>query len=81
MFVKRDAKHTLAKNFKETKKIEFQMKGCKEGQVSLVKKESQPPPRRGLLLTRSPGKQTEQGSEKGSGDIEYLQRMIKKLSN
>jgi hypothetical protein len=38
MFVKRDAKHTLAENFKEMKMIESQMKGCKEGQVSLVKK-------------------------------------------
>jgi hypothetical protein len=46
MFVKRDAKHTLAENFKEAKKIEFQMKGCKEGHVSLFKKEPQPPPRR-----------------------------------
>jgi hypothetical protein len=81
MFVKRAAKHTLAENFEEAKMIEFQMKGCKEGQVSLVKKEVQPPPRRGLLLTRPPGKQTEQGPEKGSGDIEDLQRMIKKLSN
>jgi hypothetical protein len=27
MFVKRDAKHTLAKNFEEAKTIEFQMKG------------------------------------------------------
>jgi hypothetical protein len=81
MFVKRAAKHTLAENFEEAKMIEFQMKGCKEGQVSLVKKEVQPPPRRGLLLTRPPGKQTEQGPEKGGGDIEYLQRMIKKLSN
>jgi hypothetical protein len=52
MFVKRVAKHTLAENFEEAKTIEFQMKGCKEGQVSLVKKEAQPPPRRGLLLTR-----------------------------
>jgi hypothetical protein len=33
------------------------------------------------LLTRPPGKQTEQGPEKGSGDIEDLQRMVKKLSN
>jgi hypothetical protein len=33
------------------------------------------------LLTRPQGKKTEQGPEKGSGDIEYLQRMIKKLSN
>jgi hypothetical protein len=81
MFVKRVAKATLAENFEEAKMIEFQMKGCKEGQVSLVKKEVQPPPRRGLLLTRPPGKQTEQGPEKGSGDIEYLQRMVKKLSN
>jgi hypothetical protein len=81
MFVKRDAKHTLAENFEEAKMIEFQMKGCKEGQVSLVKKEVQPPPRRGLLLTRPLGKQTEQGPKKGSGDIEDLQQMIKKLSN
>jgi hypothetical protein len=57
------------------------MKGCKEGHVSLVKKESQPPPRRGLLLIRSLGKQVEQAPNKGNGDIEYLQRMVKKLSN
>jgi hypothetical protein len=50
MFVKRDAKHTLDDNFKKAKTIEFQMRGCKEGQVSLVKKEVQLPPRRGLLL-------------------------------
>jgi hypothetical protein len=58
MFVKRAAKLTLVENFEEAKIIEFQMKGCKEGQVSLVKKEAQPPPRRGLSLTRTPGKQT-----------------------
>jgi hypothetical protein len=81
MFVKRDAKTTLIENFEEAKTIEFQMKGCKEGHVSLVKKEFQPPPRRELLLTRPPGKQTEQGPEKGSGDIKYLQCMVKKLSN
>jgi hypothetical protein len=81
MFVKRAAKRTLAENFEEAKMIEFQMKGCKEGQVSLVKKEVQPPPRRGLLLTRPPGKQAEQAPEKGNGDIEDLQRMVKKLSN
>jgi hypothetical protein len=73
MFVKRVAKTTLAENFEESKTIEFQIKGCKEGQVSLVKKESQPPPRKGLLLTRPPGKKIEQGLEKGSGDIEDLQ--------
>jgi hypothetical protein len=50
MFVKRDAKTTLAENFEEVKTIELQMKGCK-GDVSLVKKEVQIPPRRGLLLT------------------------------
>jgi hypothetical protein len=50
-------------------------------EVSLVKKEVQPPPRRGLLLTRPLGKQMEKGPEKGSGDIEYLQRMVKKFSN
>jgi hypothetical protein len=61
IFVKRVAKLTLAKNFEEAKTIEFQMKECKEGQVSLVKKEVQPPPRRGLMLTRPPGKQTKQG--------------------
>ena len=66
MFVKRVAKPTLAENFEEAKTIEFQMKGCKEGQVSLFKKEVQPPPKRGLLLTRPPGKQIEQGPEKGS---------------
>jgi hypothetical protein len=58
MFVKRVAKPTLAENFEEAKTIEFQMKGCKEGQVSLVKKEAHPPPRRGLLLTRLLGKKT-----------------------
>jgi hypothetical protein len=81
MFVKRAAKRTLAENFEEAKMIEFQMKGCKEGQVSLVKKEVQPLPRRGLILTRPLGKQAEQAPEKGSGDIEDLQRMVNKLSN
>jgi hypothetical protein len=38
MFVKRVAKHTLAENFEEDKTIEFQMKGCKEHQISLIKK-------------------------------------------
>jgi hypothetical protein len=33
------------------------------------------------LLTRPPRKQEEQAPEKGSGDIEDLQRMVKKLSN
>jgi hypothetical protein len=32
-------------------------------------------------LPRPPRKQTEEGPEKGGGDIEYLQWMIKKLSN
>jgi hypothetical protein len=81
MFVKRAAKQTLAENFEEAKTIEFQMKGCKEGQASLVKKEAQPPPRRGLLLTRPSGKPTEQTPDKGNGDIEDLQCMVKKLSN
>jgi hypothetical protein len=31
LFVKRAAKQTLMKNFKEAKMIEFHMKGCKEG--------------------------------------------------
>jgi hypothetical protein len=44
MFIKRATKKTLAENFKETKTIEFQMKGCKEGQASLARKESQPLP-------------------------------------
>jgi hypothetical protein len=80
MFVKRVSKLTLAENFEEDKMIEFQMKRCMEGWVSLVKKEVQPPPRRGLFLTRPLGKQTEQTSEKGSGEIEDLQCMVKKLS-
>jgi hypothetical protein len=33
------------------------------------------------LLTRPTRKQTKQGPEKGKGDIEYLQHMVKKLSN
>jgi hypothetical protein len=49
MFIKRVAKPTLAENFEEAKIIEFQMKGCKEIQVSLAKKETQQPPRRGLF--------------------------------
>jgi hypothetical protein len=65
MFVKRATKRTLAENFEEAKMIEFQMKGCKEGQVSLVKKEVQPPPRRGLLLTRPSGKQIRTDSRQG----------------
>jgi hypothetical protein len=81
MFLKRAAKHTLAENFEEDKTIKLQMKGCKKGQVSLVKKEFQPPSRRGILLTRPPGKKIEQGPEKGNRDIEDLERMKKKLSN
>jgi hypothetical protein len=81
MFLNRVSKSTLADNFEESKTIEFQMKGFKEGQVSLVKKEVQTPLGRGLLLTRTPEKQTEQGPEKGSGDIKYLQCMANKLSN
>jgi CO dehydrogenase/acetyl-CoA synthase epsilon subunit len=46
MFVKRAAKMTLGENIKEDKTFEFQRKGCKEGQVSLVRKETQPPPKR-----------------------------------
>jgi hypothetical protein len=81
MFVKRAAKHTLAENFEEAKTIEFQMKGCNEVHISLIKNETQPLPKRGILLTRPLGKQTEQGPEKEGGDLENLQRMIKKLSN
>ena len=69
MFVKRAAKKTLVENFEEAKTIEFQMKGCKEFQASLVEKEAQPPPRRGLLLTKPSGKPTEQTPDKDKGDI------------
>jgi hypothetical protein len=69
MFIKRASKHTLAENFEEAKTIEFQMKGCKEGQITLIKKETQPLPKRGLLLTRHPGKQIEQGPHKEGGDL------------
>jgi hypothetical protein len=34
-----------------------------------------------IRIIKCPGKQTEQGPEKGSGDIEDLQCMVKKLSN
>jgi hypothetical protein len=81
MFIKRDTKKTLTENFKEAKMIEFQMKGCNEGQASLARKESHPPPRRGLLLTRPLGKLVEPTPDKGNGIIEDLQRMVKKLSN
>jgi hypothetical protein len=60
MFVKRASKLTLAENFEEAKTIEFQMKGCKESQISLAKKETQQPPKRGLLLTIPQGKQVDQ---------------------
>jgi hypothetical protein len=56
MFIKRVVKQTLEENFEEAKMIEFQMKGCKEGHTSLARKESYPPPRRGLLLNRPSGK-------------------------
>jgi hypothetical protein len=81
MFVKITAKRTLEECFEEAKMIEFQMKGCKESHASLVKKESQHPPRRGLLLTRPPGKPAEQNPDKGDANIEDLQCMVKKLSN
>ena len=32
-------------------------------------------------MTRPPGKPVEQTPDKGNGDIEYLQQMVKKLSN
>jgi hypothetical protein len=57
------------------------MKGCKESQASLLKRESQLPPRRGLLLTRPSGKPTEQTPDKGDENIEDMQCMVKKLSN
>jgi hypothetical protein len=57
------------------------MKRCKEGQVYLVKKEAQSPPRRGLLLTRPSRKQAEQTPKKGNGDIQDIQCMVKRLSN
>jgi hypothetical protein len=81
MFVKRVTKLTLAKNFQEAKIIEFQMKGCKDSQISLAKKEMQQPSRRGLLLTQPLGKQAEQNTEKDNENMESLQRMVKKLSN
>jgi hypothetical protein len=46
MFIKRVAKQTLVENFEEAKTIEFHMKGCKEGQAPLMKRETQPLPRR-----------------------------------
>jgi len=78
MFIKIIAKHTVAEKFKEAKTIEFQMKGCKEGHISLIKKETQPLPKRGILLKRPPGKQIEPGPHTEGGYVENLQRMIKK---
>jgi hypothetical protein len=62
MFIKRDAKPTLDENFEEAKIIEFQMKGCKDGKISLANKETQKPSRRGLLLTQTLDKQAEQNT-------------------
>jgi hypothetical protein len=42
-----------------------------------MKKETQPLPKRGILLTRPPTKQTEPGPDKEGGDLENLERMIK----
>jgi hypothetical protein len=81
MFVKRDAKKTPIENFEEAKTTKFQMKGCKEGQVSLVKKEIHPPLGRGLLLTIPLGKLVKQTPDKGNEDIEDIQHMVKKISN
>jgi hypothetical protein len=64
IFVKRAAKPTLAENFEEAKIIEFQMKGCKDIHVSLLKKETKHTPRRALSLTWTPGKQTKHNTEK-----------------
>jgi hypothetical protein len=81
IFFKRAIKPTLDEKFEEDKIIEFQMKGCKEIQTSLAKKEAQQPPKRGFLSTRPLGKQVEQNIEKESVYMESLQRMIKKYSN
>jgi hypothetical protein len=54
------------------------MKGCKEGQISVIKKETQPLPKKVILLTRPSGNQTEPGPDKERGDLENLQQMIKK---
>jgi hypothetical protein len=81
MFVKRVTKPTLAKKFEEEKIIEFQMKCCKDNQISLSKKEMSHIPRRGVMLTIPPRKQVEQQIEKGNVDMESLQRMVKKFSN
>jgi hypothetical protein len=40
MFVKRVANQTLAKFFEEAKMIEFHIKGCREVQASLAKRET-----------------------------------------
>jgi len=81
MFVKRATKIILAKKFKEDKTIEFQMKGCKESEISLTKKETKQPPKRGLLLTRPIGKEDKKNTEKEGVDMEILQKLIKKLSH
>jgi hypothetical protein len=76
MFVKRVGKNTLALNFEEAKKIEFEMKGCKEGQTTLGQKYIIPP-KGDLILSKKPT----EGKEKDSMDMESMQRMIKRLSN
>jgi hypothetical protein len=56
------------------------MKGCKESQISLGRKETTQP-KRGLLFSRPQGKKPLESNEKDTTDMESLQRMIKKLSN
>jgi hypothetical protein len=72
MFVKRDSKLILDETFEESKTIEFHMKGCKESQIYVANRETQQPPKRGILLTRPQGKQTNQNTEKDGADMEII---------
>jgi hypothetical protein len=73
MFDKQAGINTLALNFEEAKKIEFEMKGCRQGQNTLRKKDITPP-KKGLILMRPQTKQLDESKENDSIDMEDLQR-------
>jgi hypothetical protein len=76
MFIKQVGNNTLALNFEESKKMEFEMMGCKEIQEYFRKKEVVQP-KKSLILPRPQPKQTIEGKDKDTMDMESMQRMIK----
>jgi len=67
IFVERSGKNTLSLNFEREKKIEFYMKGCREGQTTLGQKDITPP-KWDLVLSKQPI----EDREKDSMDMESI---------